>query len=115
LIDLKIHQQFWLVFHSELLEGKAWGISAAIRWDCTIRILWESDGPLELGKLIETATGLEKVADIVSHNPTISNDDIHGFSRKTVSNPLDKDFTVILFRFLLSAFPGGYYAEPRMY
>lgn len=82
------------------------------------------DGPLELdralvgsphrslslqeGKLIETATGLEKVADIVSHNPTISNDDIHGFSRKTVSNLLDKDFTVILFRFLLSAFPGGY-------
>jgi hypothetical protein len=43
LIDLKIHQQFWLVFHSELLEGKAWGISAAI--------LWESDdGPLELGQ-----------------------------------------------------------------
>ena len=29
--------------HSELLEGKAWGISAAI--------LWESDdGPLELGQ-----------------------------------------------------------------
>ena len=52
---------------------------------------------LQEGKLIETATGLEKVADIVSHNPTISNDDIHGFSRKTVSNPLDKDFTVIIF------------------
>jgi hypothetical protein len=70
---------------------------------------------LQEGKLIETDTGLEKVADIVSHNPRISNDDIHGFGRKTVSNLLDKDFMVILFRILLSAFPGGYYAEPRMY